>query len=105
MMRIITWQVNSPPPANTAPGAAIAAFNELVAVVGKVSGVGDTHWGFGNGGIVTVSHYDSYGVTDNVLKDPGTQAAVIKIFGLGLGIAEDIFVTTSEQVMPFLPQQ
>jgi len=40
-----------------------------------------------------------------VLKDPGTQAAVIKVFGLGLGIAEDIFVTTSEQVMPFLPQQ
>ena len=105
MMRIITWRANNPPPANTAPNAGIAAFNELAAAVGKVSGVGETHWGFGNGGIVTVSHYDSYAVTDSVLKDPGTQAAVIKVFGLGLGIAEDNFVTTPEQVMPFLPQQ
>jgi len=105
MMRIITWRANGPPPADTAPGAAIAAFNELSAAVDKVSGVGDSRWGFGNGGIVTVSSYDSYGVNDNVLKDPGTQAAVIKIFGLGLGIAEDHFIATAEQVMPFLPQQ
>ncbi len=105
MMRIITWRANNPAPEGTAPGAAIAAFNELAAAVGKVSGVGDTHWGFGNGGIVTVSHYDNYAATDAVLKDPGIQAAVIKVLGLGLGIAEDVFVTTPQQIMPFLPQQ
>ena len=105
MMRIITWRFNNPPPEGTAPDAAIAAFNELAAAVSKVSGVGDTHWGFGNGGIVTVSHYDNYAATDAVLKDPGIQVAVIKVFGLGLGIAEDIFVATPQQVMPFLPQQ
>ncbi len=105
MMRIITWRANGAPPADTAPGAAIAAFNELSAAVDKVNGVHDSHWGFGNGGIVTVSHYDSYAVTDSVLKDPGIQAAVIKVFGLGVAIAEDHFVATAEQVMPFLPQQ
>ena len=105
MMRIITWRQNNPPPDGTAPGAAIAAFNELAAAVGKVSGVGDTHWGFGNGGIVTVTHYDNYAATDTILKDSGVQAAVIKVFGLGLGIAEDVFVATPQQVMPFLPQQ
>ena len=56
-------------------------------------------------GIVTVSHFDSFGVGDNVLKDSGTQAAVTKIFGLGLGISEDHFIASAEQVMPFLPQQ
>ena len=105
MMRVITWRQNNPAPAGTPPGAAIAAFNELAAAVGKVSGVGDNHWGFGNGGIVTVSHYDNYAVTDAVLKNPGIQSAVIKIFGLGMGIAEDVFVVTPQQVMPFLPQQ
>ncbi len=105
MMRVITWRPNNPTPEGTAPGAAIDAFNELAAALGKVRGAGETHWGFGNGGIVTVSHYDSYAVVDDVLKDPGIQAAVIKVFGLGLGIAEDIFVATPQQVMPFLPQQ
>ncbi len=105
MMRIITWRANNPAPEGTAPGAAIAAFNELSAAVGKVGGVGDTQWGFGNGGIVTVSHYDNYGATDAVLKDSGVQVAVIKVFGLGLGIAEDNFIATPQQVMPFLPQQ
>ncbi len=105
MMRIITWRQNNPAPAGSAPGAAIEAFTELAAAVGKVSGVGDTHWGFGNGGIVTVSHYDNYAATDAVLKDPGIQAAVIKIFGLGISIAEDVFVATPQQVVPFLPQQ
>jgi hypothetical protein len=105
MMRIITWRATNPPPDGTAPGAAIAAFNELAAAVSKVSGVGDTHWGFGNGGIVTVSHYDNYAATDDILKDSGVQAAVIKVFGLGLGIGEDIFVASPQQVMPFLPQQ
>ncbi len=105
MMRVITWRPNNATPEGTAPGAAIDAFNELAAALAKVSGAGETHWGFGNGGIVTVSHYDSYAVVDDVLKDPGIQAAVIKVFGLGLGIAEDIFVATPQQVMPFLPQQ
>ena len=104
MMRVITWRQNNPPPAGTAPGAAIGAFNELAAAVGKVSGVGDNHWGFGNGGIVTVSHYDNYAVTDAVLKNPGIQAAVIKVLSLGMGIAEDVFVVTPQQVMPFLPK-
>lgn len=105
MMRVITWRQNNPTPAGTAPGAAIPAFNELAAALSKVSGAGDTHWGFGNGGTVTVSQYDNYAVVDAVLKDPGIQAAVIKLFGLGLGIAEDFFVATPQQVMPFLPQQ
>ena len=105
MMRIITWRANNPTPDNTAPNAAIVAFNDLSAAVDKVSGVRDSRWGFGNGGIVTVSNYDSYAAGDNVLKDTGTQAAVIKIFALGLGIAEDHFIASAEQVMPFLPQQ
>ncbi len=105
MMRIITWRQNGTAPAGSGPGAAIAAFNELSAAVGKVSGAGESHWGFGNGGIVTVSHYDNYAVTDAVLKNSGVQAAVIKIFGLGIGIAEDVFVVTPQQVMPFLPPQ
>ncbi len=105
MMQIITWRQNIPPPDGTAPGAVIAAFNELAAAVGNVSGVGDTHWGFGNGGIVTVSFNDNYAATDAILKDSGVQAAVIKVFGLGLGLAETVYVSTPEQVMPFLPQQ
>ena len=105
MMQIVTWRTNNPPPDGTAPGAAIPAFNDLAAALGKVSGVGDTHWGFGNGGIVTVSFTDNYAATDAILKDSGVQAAVIKIFGLGLGIAETVYVATTEQVMPFVPQQ
>jgi hypothetical protein len=33
------------------------------------------------------------------------QAAVTKLLALGIGIAEDYFVTTPEQVRPFIPQQ
>ncbi len=105
MMRIITWRANGTAPADVAPGAPIAAFNELSAALNKVNGVGNSRWGFGNGGIVTVSDFDSFAVGDNVLKDSGTQAAVIKIFALGLGIAEDHFIASADQVMPFLPQQ
>ena len=104
-MRIITWRQIVAPPEGTAPGAGIAAFNELGVAIAKVSGVGDNHWGFGNGGIVTVTHYDNYAVTDAVLKNAGVQAAVIKIFMLGINLAEDIFVATPQQVMPFLPPQ
>ena len=105
MMRIITWRAQNPTPDDAAPNAAIVAFDELSAALDKVSGVHDSDWGFGNGGIVTVSHYDSYAAGDNVLKDQGTQAAAIKIFALGIGIAEDHFVASAKQVMPFLPQQ
>ena len=105
MIRIITWRANGTAPADTAPGAPIAAFNELSAAVDKVSGAGDSRWGFGNGGIVTVSNYDSYGVNDDLLKDPGVQTAVIKILSLGVGIAEDHFIASADQIMPFLPQQ
>jgi hypothetical protein len=105
MMRIITWRANGTAPADTTPGAAVAAFNELSAAVDKISGAGDSRWGFGNGGIVTVSNYDSYGVNDDLLKDPAIQASVLKIFALGLGIAEDHFIASADQIMPFLPQQ
>ena len=105
MMRIITWRADGAPPADAAPNAAIVAFNELSDALNKVNGVGNSRWGFGNGGIVTVSDFDSFAVGDTVLKDPGTQAAVIKIFALNLGIAEDHFIASAEQVMPFLPQQ
>ena len=36
MIRIITWRANGTAPADTAPGAPIAAFNELSAAVDKV---------------------------------------------------------------------
>ncbi len=105
MMRVTTWRQNVPPPPNTAPGAPIAAFNEFVAAASKVSGAGDVHWGFGHGGIVTVGFPTSYAVADAILKDPGVQAAGMKVLALGFGIAEDFFVTSSEQVMPFMPRQ
>ena len=105
MMRIIVWQQNTQPPEDSAPGAFVGVFNELEAALGKVSGAGDSHWGIGHGGIVTVSHYDNYAVADTVLKDPGVQAAVLKVFALGLNIAEDFFVADAQQVMPFIPQQ
>ena len=105
MMRITVWRQNAPPPPNTSPGAAIAAFNDAVAALRKVSGAGDVQWGFGHGGIVTVGHPTNYAVADAILKDPAVQAAVAKIFVLGIGIAEDYFVTTPQQVAPFVPQQ
>ena len=105
MMRIITWRQNNPAPQGTAPSAGIVAFNELAAAASKVRGAGNVYWGFGNGGIVTVSLYDDYAVADSILKDPAVQAAVAKILTLGVGIADDNFVTTPQQVAPFLPQQ
>jgi len=105
MMRITTWRQNVPPPAGTAPGAAIAAFNEAVAALKKVPGAGDAYWGLAGGGIVTVGFPTSYAAADAILKDPGVQAAVAKIFVLGIGITEDVFALTPEQAMPFLPQQ
>ncbi len=105
MIRITTWRQNVPPPPNTAPGAAIAAFNEFTTAAGKVSGVSNLSWGFGHGGIVTVGSSENYAAADAILKDPAVQAAGAKIFALGIGIAEDVFVTAPEQVMPFIPQQ
>ena len=105
MMRITTWRQNVPPPPNTPPGAGIAAFNEFVAAASKVSGAGDVHWGYGHGGIVTVGFPTNYAVADAILKDPGVQAAGMKILALGMGIAEDVFVMTLQQVMPFQPEQ
>ena len=105
MMRITVWRQNAPPPPNTSPGAPIAAFNDAVAALRKVSGAGDVQWGFGHGGIVTVGHPTNYAAADAILKDPAVQASVAKILALGIGIAEDYFVTTPEQVLPFVPQQ
>src|SRR3990172_11596682 len=105
MMRIMTWRQNNPAPQGTAPNAGIAAFNELAGAASKVRGAGNVYWGFGNGGIVTVSLYDDYAVADSILKDPAVQAAVAKILALGVGIADDNFVTTPQQVAPFLPHQ
>ncbi len=105
MMRVIFWRQNAPPPPGTSPATAIAAFNELAAAASKVSGAGAVHWGYGQGGMVTVSLYDNYAVADAILKDPGVQAAAGKILAMGINIAEDIFVTTPQQVMPFLPEQ
>jgi len=105
MMRITTWRQNAPPPAGTPPNAVIVAFNEAAAALKKVPGAGDVHWGLGGGGIVTVGFPSSYAAGDAILKDPGVQAAVAKIFMLGIGISEDVFVIGPEQAMPFLPQQ
>jgi carbamate kinase len=105
MMRITTWRQNVPPPEGTSPGAAIAAFNEAAAALKKVPGNGDVYWGFGGGGIVTVAFPSSYAAADAVLKDPGVQAAVAKIFLLGISITEDVFALAPEQAMPFLPPQ
>jgi hypothetical protein len=104
MIRITVWrQVGNAPP-DAPPGALITAFTEAVAVLRKVPGTGDVNWGFGNGGIVTVASLTNYAAADAVLKDPAVQAAVAKVFALGVGIAEDSFVLEPQQVMPFVPQ-
>ena len=105
MMRITIWRQDGTAPANTPPTATIAAFNEAVAALKKVPGSGEVYWGFGHGGIVTVGLASNYAVADAVLKEPAVQAAVAKIFALGIAIDEDYFVATPEQVMPFIPAQ
>ena len=105
MMRVTVWrQVGNAPP-DAPPGALITAFNDAVAVLRKVPGTGDVHWGFGNGGIVTVAFLNNYAAADAVLKDPAAQAAVAKVFALGVTIAEDSFVLEPQQVTAFIPQQ
>ena len=54
---------------------------------------------------MTVGSPANYAAADATLKDPAVQASVAKILALGIGIAEDYFVTTPEQVLPFVPQQ
>ncbi len=53
---------------------------------------------------MTVGHPSYYAVADAILKDPGVQAAVAKIFALGIAIDEDFFVASPEQVMPSFPR-
>jgi len=105
MMRITTWRQNVNPPADTPPGAVPEAFNGAVEALRKVPGAGDVHWGFSSGGIVTVGFPSSYAAADAILKDSGVQAAIAKIFALGIAITEDYFVLDPAQVMPFVPQQ
>ena len=105
MMRITVWRQTGNAPTDSPPGAAISAFNDAVAVLRKVPGTSDVHWGFGLGGIVTFAVLTNYAAADAVLKDPATQAAVAKVFALGVVIAEDSFVLDVQQVMSFLPQQ
>ncbi len=105
MMRITIWRQNGTAPPNTPPTETIAAFNEAVAALKRVPGAGEVYWGFGHGGIVTVGHPSNYAAADAILKDPGVQGAVAKIFALGIAIDEDYFVASPEQVMPFIPAQ
>lgn len=105
MIRVTTWRQNTPPPPDTPPAAGLAAFQELVGALKKVPGAGEVQWGFGHGGIVTVGFPSNYKVADDILKDPAVQAAGAKVFALGIGIADDFFITSPDQVAPFLPQQ
>ena len=54
---------------------------------------------------MTVGFPSNYAVADAILKDSGVQAAIAKVFALGINIAEDFFVADAQQVMPFIPQQ
>src|SRR3989337_1795576 len=105
MMRITYWRQNVNPPPDTGPGAVVEAFNGAVEALRKVPGAGDVHWGFGSGAIVTVGFPTSYAAADAILKDAGVQAAIAKIFALGIAITEDYFVLDPAQAMPFVPQQ
>ncbi len=104
MIRVTTWRQNVPPPPDAPPATGLAAFQELIAALKKVPGAGDIQWGFGHGGIVTVGFPESYAVADAILKDPGVQTAAAKVLSLGIGIVEDFFVATPEQIAPFLQQ-
>ena len=105
MIRVTVWRQTVPPPPGTSPAAGIAAFNAFVAAAKKVPGAGEVHWGYGHGGIVTVGFPTNYAAADAILKDPGVQATGAKLLALGVGIEEDFFITTAEQVAPFMPQQ
>src|SRR2546428_7066284 len=105
MIRITTWRQVQPSPVGTSPVAVIDAFRDLTQSLRRVPGAGDVQWGFGSGGIVTVGNVESYAVADAILKDSAVQAAGVKVFLLGIGIAVEVFVISPEQGMPVVPQQ
>ena len=105
MIRLTTLRANGNAPADTPPTAGINAMNDFVAALKKVPGAGNVRWFIGNGGFVIIGEPDSYAAADKVLADPAVQAAGAKVFGLGLNIAEDIYLLEAQKVMPFLPQQ
>ena len=105
MIRLTTLRATGNAPADIPPTAGIDAMNEFVAAVSKVPGAGSVRWFIGNGGFVVIGEPDSYAVADKILTDPAVQVAGAKVFGLGLNIAEDIYLLEAQKVMPFLPQQ
>ena len=105
MIRLTTLRPTGNVPADTPPTAGINAMNEFVAAVSKVPGAGNVRWFIGNGGFVIIGEPDSYAVADKILTDPAVQVAGAKMFGLGLNIAEDLYLLEAQKVMPFLPQQ
>ncbi len=105
MIRLTTLRPTGNVPADTPPTAGINAMNEFVAAVSKVPGAGNDRWFIGNGGLVIIGEPDSYAVADKILTDPAVQVAGAKMFGLGFGIAEDLYLLEPEKAMPFLPQQ
>lgn len=104
MLRVTTFRITGNPPPDTAPGAAVAAFNEFAGAAGKVAGAGTARWFFGNGGVVIVGEPANYAAADAILADSGVQAAGAKVFALGFGIAEDLFLLEAGKVMSFIPQ-
>ena len=105
MIRVTTWRQNVNPPPEATPQTTLVAFQELIAALKKVPGAGEIHWGYGHGGMVTVGFPSNYAMADAILKDPGVQVAAAKVLALGINISEDLFVTTLEQIRPFIPQQ
>ncbi len=105
MICLTTLRPNGSAPADTPPTAGINVMNEFVAAVSKVPGAGNVRWFIGNGGFVIIGEPDSYAVADKILADPAVQVAGAKVFGLGLNIAEDIYLLEAQKVLPFLPQQ
>ena len=106
MIRVTTWRATGNPPPDTPPTAIIEAMNGLAAAARKVPGAGNVRWFFGsNGGVVIIGEPENYAVTDKILADPAVQAAGAKVFALGLGIAEDLYLLEPERVLPFISQQ
>jgi hypothetical protein len=104
MLRITTLRLNGGAPSGTGPLAAIQALNDAAAAAGKVAGIRNLRWYFGNGGVVFVGESDTYASADALLADAGFQGAFAKVLALGYGIAEDHFLLEAAKVMPFTPQ-
>ena len=105
MIRVTTLRPNGNAPANLPPTAGVDAMNEFVAALKNVPGAGNVRWFIGNGGFVIIGEPDGYAVADKILTDPAVQVAGAKVFGLGLNVAEDLYLLEAQKVMPFLPQQ